>query len=67
MIKINDEYKVIVEKQDHFGRGIVHIDSFLVFIEKGLKGDEVVIKITNVKKRYAIAIIKEIINSYKCE
>ena len=63
MVKISDEYKVIVEKQDHFGWGLVHIDNFLVFIEKGLKGDELVIKITNVKKRYAIATIKEIINS----
>lgn len=63
MVKINDEYKVTVEKQDHFGWGLVHVDNFLVFIEKGLKGDEVVIKITNVKKRYAVATIKEIINS----
>lgn len=63
MVKINDEYKVTVEKQDHFGWGLVHVDNFLVFIEKGLKGDEVVIKITNVKKRYAVATVKEIINS----
>ena len=63
MVKINDEYKVTVEKQDHFGWGLVHIDGFLVFIEKGLPGDELIIKIMNAKKKYAIATIEKIVNS----
>ena len=65
MIKVNDEYRVIIEKQDHFGSGIAKIDNFLVFIEEGLKGDEVVIKITDVKKKYAKASIKKIITPSK--
>ena len=62
MIKIEDRYQVIIEKQDHFGSGITKIDEFLIFVAGCLKGDEVLIKITEVKKKYAKAKIEKIIN-----
>ena len=63
MVNINDKYQVTVEKQDHFGLGITRVDGFLIFIENGLKDDEVIIRITSVKKKYAKAVIEKIIKS----
>ena len=61
MVNINEKYQVVIEKQDHFGLGIVRINGFLVFIEGGLAQDEVIIRITDVKKKYAKAKLEEII------
>ena len=62
MVKIDDKYQVTIDKQDHFGSGIVKLDNFLVFVDGGLKGDEVFIKIAEVKKKYAKAKIEKIRN-----
>lgn len=60
-MKEKDTFEVEITKQDYFGNGICRIDDFLVFVEKGLVGDVVIIEITEVKKNYARAIIKDII------
>ena len=61
LLKVNDEYEVTVLKQEHFGRGITKIDDMLLFIENALPNDICRIIITDVKKNFAIAKIKEII------
>lgn len=61
-IKINDEYKVEILKQDHFGRGICRIDDKIVFVENTLSGELCTIKITDIKKKYLNA---EVINIEK--
>lgn len=63
MVNLNELYQVIIEKQDHFGRGIARINGFLIFVENGLIGDEVIIKITNIKKKYAEARIEKTIKN----
>ena len=60
-IKVNDEYLVTILKQDHFGRGIARIHNMLVFVENGLPNDFCKIKITIVKKKYAVSNILEMI------
>lgn len=44
--------KVIVDKLDHYGRGIAKINNKLVFIENALPGEEVEIEIVKNKKKY---------------
>ena len=60
-IKVNDEYLVTILKLDHFGRGIARIHNMLVFVENGLPNDFCKIKITAVKKKYAVSNISEMI------
>lgn len=44
--------KVIVEKLDHFGRGIARVDNKTTFVENALPGEEVEIEITREKKNF---------------
>lgn len=60
-LKINKIYEVTINKQDHFGKGITKINDMFVFVEGALTGDVCKIKITNVKKKFALARIIEII------
>ena len=54
------EYEVIIERMDHQGRGIAHIDSKLVFVSGALPKEKVRIKITQEKKKYFEADLLEI-------
>lgn len=60
-LKANDEYEVTILKQDHFGKGLAKINNMFVFVEGALPGEVCKIKITDVKKNFAIAKIKEMI------
>lgn len=57
----NEQYEVEIEKQDYFGNGIVRINDCVVFVEKAVKGDIVLIEITKHKKKFALAKIIKII------
>lgn len=57
----NEQYEVEIEKQDYFGNGIVRINDCVVFVEKAVKGDLVLIEITKHKKKFALAKIIKII------
>lgn len=61
LLKVNNEYEVTILKQEHFGRGITKINDMFVFIENALENDVCKIIITDVKKNFAVAKIKEII------
>ena len=65
MLEIGKSYKVIIERQDNFGLGIAKIDGMLVFVERGLPGEEVVIQITDIKKKYARGKVIKIDKSSK--
>jgi 23S rRNA (uracil-5-)-methyltransferase RumA len=54
---VNDVYKVKIEKLDHKGRGITHIDGKIVFVTNALPDEEVDIRITAVKKKLSDAVI----------
>ena len=61
MITVNDEYTVKIESVSSDGNGIARIDGMAVFVPFTAAGDEVKIKITNVKKRFAEGVLTEII------
>lgn len=64
-MKEKEEYEVVVEKQDHFGRGIAKIDGFLVFVDGALPNEVVRIQITKMRKKFANAKVIEILRSSK--
>lgn len=54
-----------IERLDHQGRGIAYIDDKITFVENALPGEEVLIKITNSKKKYNEGIVKKYIQKSK--
>lgn len=64
-LKVNDEYELTIEKQDHFGKGLVKVKNMFVFVKDALPGDICKIEITNVKKTFATARIKKLITPSK--
>ena len=46
------EYKIEIEKMDHFGRGIGKINNKIIFLPHTVKGDIVVVKIVKDKKKF---------------
>ena len=60
-MKVNDIYKVKIIDVNNIGNGIAKIDNFVIFIKNALLDEEVEIKISEVKKNYAIAEIVKII------
>lgn len=56
-MKEKDHDIVKIEKLDHFGRGIAHIDNMPVFIPYGIKNETVEIKIDQIKKNFLIGTI----------
>jgi len=59
----NDIYKVVITGFDYEGLGVTRVDNFVVFVSLGVIGDELKIRITEVKKNFAFAEIIEIIKS----
>ncbi len=64
-MKINDEYKIVIDNEDYIGNGVTRINNFVTFILNGLKGEIVRVKIIYIHKRFAIAEIIEQITSSK--
>ena len=54
--------KTIIEKLDHFGRGICYIDNKICFVNNALPEEEVEIKITKENKKFIEAETTKIIN-----
>lgn len=50
-----EEYEVKIEDLGKEGDGITHVDGFVVFIPDTKVGDEVKIRITSVRRRFAFA------------
>lgn len=61
MLEINKEYTAIIESVSSDGNGVCRIGGMAVFVPFTAKGDEVKIKITNMKKRFAEGVVTEII------
>ena len=62
-MKLNDEYKVMIESFDMNGLGVCHLDNKVVFVENAMEGEEAIIKITSIHSKYvfskAIEILKK--------
>lgn len=57
MVKLNEIYKLTIEKLDHSGRGIARLDTFPIFVLNALEGEIVEVKITKSKKNFAEGIV----------
>ncbi len=55
------KYQIEIEKQDHFGRGLVRMNQIPTFIENGVAGDICEIEIIDQKKNYQIAKITKLL------
>ncbi|HHY91159.1 MAG TPA: 23S rRNA (uracil(1939)-C(5))-methyltransferase RlmD, partial [Clostridiales bacterium] len=55
-------HEITIEDLGHNGEGVGRIDGFTVFVEGGIPGDALKIKMENVKKNYATGSILEILN-----
>lgn len=53
MVKVGEEYVVKVDGINSQGQGIAHIEGFVVFVDYGLPGEIVKIRIHTAKKDYA--------------
>lgn len=62
-MKIDDQYRVKIENLDHYGRGICRIDNTVVFISNALPSEIVDIKISEIKKKYALADVVNFIET----
>ena len=60
-MKENETYKVTIESFDINGFGVTHVDSKIVFVIGGVEGEEDIIKIINVHKKYAFAKLERIL------
>ena len=63
MVNLNEVYTVEIEDTNIFANGICHVDSFVVFVDGGIKGEKCKIQITKVHPRYAYAKCIETISS----
>ena len=60
-MEVNDIKKVTIIDEDNIGNGICRINDIVVFVKNALIDEVLEIKITEIKKRYATAIINKII------
>ncbi len=60
MGKMKDTYEVMIEKQDHFGSGIAKINGQFVFVKGALPKERVMVTVTETKKKFMNAKVKEI-------
>jgi predicted RNA-binding protein with TRAM domain len=54
-IKEGEEYEVKIEDTGKEGDGITRIEGFVVFVPNTAVGDEVKVRITSVRRRFAFA------------
>ena len=52
----------MIEKFDYFGRGIIHIDGKITFVENALPTEKVEVKITREEKKYNEAVVSKFIS-----
>lgn len=57
--------KLKIEKLDHFGRGLIHDDQGIIFVDKALEDDIVNIQITKEKKGVREAIVTQYLSRSK--
>lgn len=64
-VEVNSLYKIVVVDLNHKGQGIGKIDGFTIFLNKGVPGDKGTVRITKLKKNYAIGEMVEILEESK--
>lgn len=54
-LEIDNEFEVIITSQNNDGLGVCKVNDVVVFVDNAITGDEGLIKITALKKNYALA------------
>ncbi|MBP2144319.1 putative RNA-binding protein with TRAM domain [Methanococcus voltae] len=54
-VKQGEQYNVTIEDMGKSGDGIARIDGFVIFVPEAQKGEEVAIKVTAIKEKFAFA------------
>jgi len=57
-VKLGDEMDVSISEVSHKGDGLIRINGYVIFIPNSKKGDNIKIKITQIRPNHAIAEIK---------
>ena len=66
-VKVGEEYDVEITEVGSRGDGITRIKNFVVFVSGTKKGDKKRIKIKEVRRRFAIAEVIEVVKEVKEE
>ena len=61
MVKKNEEYIVEIVDNGIDGEGIAKVDSYTLFVDGAIKGEQVKVKVLRANKTYGFAKIMEII------
>lgn len=62
-MKKNEVYEVVVTDMNNMGFGIAHIDGMAVFVDGGVTGDRLNIRIIKTASSYAVARIEEVLSA----
>ena len=62
-VEVGEEIEFKIENLAYGGDGVGRIEGFPVFVPHSAPGDEVMVKIARVTKKYAVGSIKKVINS----
>ena len=62
-MNLSDRRVVTIDTLDHQGRGIAHIDHFVIFVFNALIGEQVEIEITKIKKKIVEAKVIKILKA----
>ena len=60
-MKLGDLVNVEIMDEDNIGNGIAKIDNYVIFVKNALLNEKLKVKINQIKKNYATAIIMDII------
>jgi len=60
-VNLEEKYEIIIKNISHQGEGIGRVDNFAVFVPGAMIGEEIKIKIIEIRKNFARAELEEII------
>lgn len=63
ILKKNENYLINIDDLGHDGEGIGHVEGMAVFVEGGVPGDILKIKIIDIKKNFAVGKIIKVVKS----
>ena len=68
-MELGQTYRLVIEGYDMNGFGVGHLDNRVVFVEGAMKGEDVIVKIINIHKKYAFAEVVKILtkSEFRCE
>lgn len=62
-VSINEKYEILIDGTSFDGRGVGHINGFAVFVPETCPGDTASVRITSVRKSFAVGECVEIIKA----